>query len=561
MKGRKLLALVCRLVLVLVGLSFMTACEMLERQYPPAQLEWEDTQMFGHTLPYYFIRDADEPGYPLPKGIIVEKDVTVKMRDGCILRCDVFRPDKPGRFPVITTETLYGKETYGYGKGLGFSECCSFEAPDPAFWVPNGYVFVLFDQRGRGMSSGQAKRGWSGDDEYDEIEWCGTQPWSNGNVGMLGISALATCQWWAAAAQPPHLKCIIPWEGGPMGPEPTPKFGGIPETEFMMNVVKLIPPMVPAFGQFGAPPTPPPVLNLSKITVPVLACATFSDYCVHTFGTFWGFEHIASKDKWLFTHGRQKWVLLQSREGLAAQKQFFDYFLKGIDNGMMDVPKVRLEVKETIDKWSVRYENEWPIARTEYKKLYLDANTGTLKLDKVGTAGKISYDWFSGSAVFDIKFDQDTELTGYMNLKLWVSTDESDDMDIFVVARKFDARGKEVCFTNCHFITNEPAAMGWLRLSNRALNPKLSTPYQPIYKFGAPEKVKPGEIVPCEIAIYPSSTLFRKGETLRLEVAGKFQPWSPWVRFDLTVNKGKSTIYTGGEYHSYLQVPVIPATR
>ena len=95
---------------------------------------------------------------------------------------------------------------------------------------------------------------------------------------------------------------------------------------------------------------------------------------------------------------------------------------------------------------SVRYENEWPIARTEYKKLYLDAATGTLSFNKVGKEGKVTYNSADGAAVFDIKFDQDTELTGYMAMKLWLSPEEANDMDLVVKLRKLDAKGNVVYF-------------------------------------------------------------------------------------------------------------------
>ena len=91
--------------------------------------------------------------YPLPKGIIVEKDIPVTMRDGLMLACNVFRPDKPGKFPVIVSFTEFGKDVR-VDSTPWVSENCAFEAPDPGYWVPNDYVVVIFD-RGTGKSPGR----------------------------------------------------------------------------------------------------------------------------------------------------------------------------------------------------------------------------------------------------------------------------------------------------------------------------------------------------------------------------------------------------------------------
>jgi putative CocE/NonD family hydrolase len=281
---------------------------------------------------------------------------------------------------------------------------------------------------------------------------------------------------------------------------------------------------------------------------------------VHTRGTLWAYKTIStpSRHRWLYTHGRQKWEEYYGAESTDIQKKFFDYFLKGIDSGIMEIPRVRLEVRETYHKYLIRLENEFPLARTEYKELYLDANTGTLSFDKVIKKGKVSYDSASDSAIFDIKFDKDTELTGYSKLKIWVSAEDADDMDLFITLWKLNAKGNVVYFDWCHAWGRFPVALGWMRLSNRELNEELSTSWQPILQFGVSQKVQPGEIVPCEIEIYPSSTLFRAGETLRLNISGRFGVETEWFGFGPLVNKWWHSIYTGGQYASYLLIPIVP---
>ncbi len=517
------------------------------------------------------------------KGIIVERDVPVEMRDGLKLAANVFRPDKPGKFPVIMGITAFGKDSPWSpifpGWGIAYEPysptvtgSTAFEAPDPNFWVPYEYVVIILDSRGKGRSPGQElehDRGYQ--DYYDAIEWAGTQEWSNGNVGMTGVSTFGMAQWAVASLNPPHLKAIDPWEAFTSTPTVSAGgiFGGIPETGFLKQVSLARPPHHPVFPEPVKEEEPPPVRGsyeyLEDITVPTLVCATWSDHMTHTRGTsggvFLAYQKISSEYKWLYTHGRQKWAEFYSSEAKAFQKQFFDCFLKGTDSRIMETPRVRLEVRDTLDRYTVRYENEWPIGRTEYMELYLDANTGTLNFDKAGKEGRVSYDSESadGRASFDITFDQDTELTGPMNLKLWVSPENADDADLFVTLRKIDTNGDEVLFDCCHFPVRYPVAFGGLRLSNRELDEEKSTPGQPWHTFRVEQKVEPGEIVPCQIEIYNSSTLFHKGETLRLVISGKFQVESTWYEFD-DLNEGKHTIYIGGEYDSYLLVPVIPAT-
>jgi predicted acyl esterase len=522
--------------------------------------------------------DLEDLGYPFPQGVcaegewqeegvIVERDVPVPMRDGVELRANVYRPKKTGKFPVIMTFSSYTKAVAGWGKSHGvynymMSDETSFEFTDPGFWVPDDYVVVLVDPRGYGNSPGY--RLGLDSDYYDGIEWVGTQEWSNGNVGMIGISALGDCQWRTAQLNPPHLKAIVPWEAGSAGPYA--KYGGIREYGFGQSIAirgGTLPPD-PAKGQYprpaGTPPAPP--LVLENITVPLLACVTSSDQEMHTRGTLWGYRHVSSEYKWMYSHGGRKWHRFYGSDAQAFQKMFFDHFLKGTDSRILETPPVRLEVRETLDKFQVRYEDEMPIHRTKYERLYLDAREGTLNFHKVRQPGKITYDsaTANGKAEFDITFDKDTELTGYMKLMAWVSPEDSNDMDLFVTVKKFDASGQEVLFDSCHAPRRYSVALGWMRLSKRQLDPELSTPWNPIQDLTTENKVNPGEIVPAEIEIIFSSTLFRKGETLSLVISGKTQVQSTRYLYE-DLNQGRHSIYTGRGYDSYLQVPVIPPKK
>ena len=534
---------------------------------------------------------------PTPGGILIEKDVMVPMRDGVQLAGDVFRPDKPGKFPVILAMTPYGKDQtppmfnadgspvassysnyvdrlHAHGADFGHmkvSALTTFEGPDPAFWVPNGYVVIVADRRGGFKSQGKTPTAaQQGDDIFQVIEWAAIQPWSNGNVGMIGVSALASNQYYAASHQPPapHLKAIIPWEGQLDRYRDSAFWGGIPETNFLQRDLKAAVENLPAdqaakIWAEGIDPVRQQNLiqgtaKVELIQVPALICASWSDKGLHTRGTFEVFRRIGSTDKWLYTHGGKKWERFYSEDGLGYQKKFFDYYLKGLQNGWQDTPRVRLEIRETRDEYAVRFEKEFPLARTQYTKLYLDARNGSLSPQSVKPGKAVYHPTQGGEASFAMTFDKDTEMSGYIKVKLWVSAQGADDMDLFVAVKKFDVQGNEVQFRGMNGFGGDVVAKGQMRVSQRELDENLSTPWQPVQKFHGEQKLKPGEMVPVEIALLPSSTLFHKGESLRLYIQGHHPVIQPLLFYTALINKGEHAIYTGGKFDSYLQVPVIP---
>ncbi|MHC1601002.1 MAG: CocE/NonD family hydrolase [Candidatus Nezhaarchaeales archaeon] len=296
-------------------------------------------------------------------------------------------------------------------------------------------------------------------------------------------------------------------------------------------------------------------VDFSRITTPAFIVASWSDHGLHTRGTLEAFKRIASKDKWLRVHGRKKWQ--DYYQNVELQRKFFDRFLKGIDNDVKYWPRVYIEIRERYFVGNFRAENEWPIARTKYTKLFLDAESGAMSLMPVSRESSISYDAQNGRAIFEYMFTEKTELTGYMKLRLWVEAKGSDDMDLFVAIDKIDRAGERVTFPHESMFDDGPVAKGWLRVSHRELDEEKSTPWQPVHKHERELKLKPGEIVPVDIEIWPSSTLFRRGEKLRLIIQGR-DIYAPWYRHPRTVNKGEHVIYTGGKYDSHLLIPVVP---
>jgi len=545
--------------------------------------------IFKEPLP---LSGSEYPGFnprtEKAKGMIIEYDVAVPMRDRIKIYIDLFRPETEGKYPVIICWGPYGKQgrsgIYAMSGNTGlrdedFNRYTAFEAADPVYWCRKGYIIINADPRGSWKSEGDLTfmSPQEAEDCYDLIEWAGTQGWSNGKVGMTGVSYLAWIQWKVAALNPPHLAAINPWEGVSDFYRELSFHGGIPEVHFgslLMTSWCFSTTRVedflemkrrhPLFDDYWASKN----ADLSQITVPAFVVASWTDHGLHNRGTLEGFKKIASKDKWLLVHGRKKWWHFYKEENLEKQRQFFNRFLKGIDNQVKDWPKVTLEIREKYYVGNLRTEKEWPVARTKYTKLFLNAGNGKIGKTSPKKESQVRYNVNdiqdkTQNAKFEFEFKDKTELTGHMKLKLWVQADGSDDMDLFVAIEKIDRAGYLVPFPFFGNHDDGPVGLGWLRVSHRELDKKKSTPYQPVLKHQREIKLKRGEIVPVEIEIWPSCTLFEKGEKLRVLVQGSDIYYYPYERHTnthtATVNKGEHVIYTGGKYDSHLLVPVIPA--
>ena len=223
---------------------------------------------------------------------------------------------------------------------------------------------------------------------------------------------------------------------------------------------------------------------------------------------------------------------------------------------------MRLEVRKRFYEGDIRDESEWPLARTRYEKLYLDAASKNMVSASVAKSSELRYETDGGRAEFVYRFPSTTELIGPMKLKLWVEAEGSDDMDLFVGVQKLDAGGGLVPFSFLNALEDGPVALGWLRVSHRELDETRSTPEQPWHLHRREQRIEPGQIVPVEIEIWPSGTRFRAGEQLRLVVqATDIQQYPPGVvsmAHSVTRNLGSHVIHTGGKYDSHLLVPVVP---
>jgi len=271
---------------------------------------------------------------------------------------------------------------------------------------------------------------------------------------------------------------------------------------------------------------------------------------------------MSSKQKWLEVHARNKWEYFMRPDNVEKQRTFFDHFLKGSSDEVLSWPRVNIEVRERHYVGAMRAESEWPLARTVYTRLFLHGADGSMGTAPEAAQTQVQYDAQTGQAIFDYRFEADTELSGHMKLRLWVATSAGDDMDLLVAVHKLDTRGEQVPFAYFSVYDNGPVALGWLRVSHRELDPVRSTEYQPWLLHQRELRLKPGECVPVDIEILASSTLFHKGECIRLVIQGRdfyhLTPKGPMIGHGPLRNEGMHILRMGGTCDSHLLVPVIP---
>lgn len=558
-----------------------------------------------------------EGAMPLPCDILLERDVPIRLRDGVTIYADVFRPVGDEACPALLAWSPYGKEIGGQmlddvpmRSGVPLSATSGlekFEGPDPAYWVAHGYAIVNPDKRGAYMSEGNLLY-WGHEDALDGcdvIDWIASQKWSNGKVGMTGNSWLTVSQWFIAAERPEHLAAIAPWEGFCDHYRESGTRGGIPAPEFPEMIAETF---ASAHGMLEDQPRmiverpfmcdywEDKAARVENIEIPVYVVASYTN-SVHTHGSFAGFRRMASKEKWLRVHNTSEWFDYYTPENVEDLRRFFDHYLKGIDNGWEQTPRVRLSVLNPGGTDIVgRAEEDFPLARTQYHKLYLSAADSALltSLPADQAVSEYQSDSARHEVTYRYRMERPTEITGYMKLHLWVSAPDHDDMDLAVRVEKLSRDGQPLPDRTGNLI----AATGLMRVSMRQLDEARSTEAEPYYTFTTEQKLKPGEIVPVEIEIWPMGLYFDEGEILQLTV-GAYQPANAAIPFGsasisvprdgftympgqpvemmtvggnatqcadpaevvvspATHNAGRHRIYTGGEYDSYLYVPVIP---
>ena len=403
-------------------------------------------------------------------GMRIDWDVPITMDDGLVLRADVFRPVKDGRYPVILT---YGP----YAKGLAFQDGYpsawqrmaekhpdvtagstnkyqNWEVVDPEKWVPHDYVCVRVDSRGAGCSPGFIDHFSPREtkDFYNCIEWAGVQPWSNGKVGLNGISYYGMNQWHVASLQPPHLAAMCMWEGAADWYRDMTHHGGIlstfwenwydmqvktvqygagergkrsrvhgelvcgPETLSEEELAKnradfggdiLAHPLDDDYHRDRSP-------DWSKVTVPLFSAANWGGQGLHPRGNFEGFVRAASKQKWLEAHGIEHWTHFYTDYGREHADALLRPFPARQGDRLEQAAEGAAAGAPSGEKFVARAENEWPLARTQVDQvLSRSRQHGADAEAAVRQARKLSFDAMGDGLTFlTPPLAQETEITG-----------------------------------------------------------------------------------------------------------------------------------------------------
>lgn len=538
---------------------------------------------------------------PLPCSILFERDVAVPLRDGTTIYVDIFRPAEGTALPAVVAWGPYGKansiiglDDVPFRAGIprrALSGLQTWEGPDPAYWCKHGYAVINADSRGTFSSEGDIHF-WGtqeGRDGHDLIEWIARQPWSNGRVGLTGNSWLAIVQWFIAAEQPAHLAAIAPWEGLSDGYREDVCRGGIVDFGFSERItsdlrgkgrVEDVPAMAQAYALMNAY-WEDKSAKLEQIRIPAYVVASWTSP-IHTHGTLEGYRRISSPEKWLRVHNTHEWYDYYTDEYGDDLRRFFDRYLKGVDNGWERTPRVRLSIldlggTDTVDAPAANY----PLEGTRHTKLYIDADSGALTEEPLRRESAVRYraDDGKGQAAFIKTLPDDIELIGHMKLRLWVEADGADDMDLFVTVQKLSRKGKLLVraafplprpvISVLEFVWRKARSKlgsslfwdgptGRLRVSHRTLDEGRSTAPEPYHSHGREELLRPGQIVPVEIGLWPAGMRWRAGEKLRVVVTGRHEVLLPGLTPPRLRNRGEHVIHTGGKYDSHLLVPVAP---
>ena len=548
---------------------------------------------------------VSQPQYSM----VEEKDRFVAMRDGVRLACDIYRPDAPGqKFPALLSTSLYGKNIQKvtderrplsprHGNG-------GQEAGDTRFFVSRGYVHVIADSRGTGDSEGEYN--FQGNieqqDGYDLIEWIASQPWCDGNVGMLGMSYFAVVQNLIATTQPPHLKAIAPYEAytdryrhsvyqgglfnegffhqwwghvsiGTMRPltfnyysekeigrrvEALKKTPEVQDSPFLYIHLKY-PEKSPLIFDFLIEPNDGPYYwersayrRFDRIKIPVLLMVRWSAWDIHLPGAFQAWEGLDTIKKMIIfdsleaTGPRRPW-----RDHQDIILRWYDHWLKRNDTGMMDEPPIRILVKGT-NEW--RDEHEWPLKRTQWTKFWLQPGGG-LAITPGGEDGQtFTNDPFllPGKTSPNLKYltpplDSDLEITGPAALYLSASIDQPEAT--WIVNLKDQAPDG----------TTRMVTKGWLRASHRKLDPSRSKPYKPYHPHDENVPVPVNEVVEYAIDLRDTSMVILKGHRLALEIrAQDALVEEPIWYHQSSALVTSHTVHCGGAHASHLLLPVIP---
>ena len=586
-----------------------------------------------HTCPPIYDR---KPEYQIKW----DKDVMVPMRDGVRLCVDVYRPDTLGKFPALLSFSHHNKdlqtpeacENSGPQPSWAPLWLGAQEAGDSKFFVSRGYIHVVGNPRDVGKSDdGPAKQGPPSPnfDHYDLIEWIAAQSWCDGNVGMTGISAFAGQQWQAAMQQPPHLKAIFPYDAypsyrfrdlnpggvlsvigyllaqlavehekrsvpGPLPPEMEKAWEAAmknPDYRMYGNLYNVLTQkgqhtssvfMMLLFPYDSEEVVKNVEANFAKIKIPAYLGAGW--YCY----TYKG--HLQGAQNWYANINVPKKMLFA---GLAHMERpfhqihheilrWYDYWLKGIDTGIMDEPKVKMWVNGANDWY---YGDDWPLPETKWTNLYLQSwerlrEKPWAPSSREGIEQPDAFIQMPPTQTRNIAklrymtdpLPEDMMVAGPIVLTLYASIDQEDTNWIAILkdvgpdgSVRTAREGENSVPEN---LPETELSRGWLKASHRALDTTRSKFYKPwhIMTKIAQKFVEPGEINEYKIEILSTANLFKRGHRICIDIASMDMPtgtagFTSVEYIPYHVCSSKTTvhkIYHDEEHPSYLLLPIIP---
>jgi len=522
----------------------------------------------------------------LPEGVRLEKDVYVPMRDGVNLAVDIYSPVEEGEYPAILSVSPYIKDIQLCLPLLSHS----IEAGATGFFVPRGYVQVIANARGSGLSQGQLSLFDQNmcQDGYDLVEWISAQPWCNGNVGMLGDSFFAVIQMLVASTRPPHLECIVPYDGLTdlyrdalfPGGQLKSWFVSMWYLDTMLQalwpgpVEGKLPPVDDLTEMLSAPHDGPlywersPWTKIDQIETPMMQLVPLS--LLHSRGQLWAYPRYKVPKKLVITPRTDSFfenVMFNLSQPLNEHiLRWFDYWLKGEDNGIMDEPEVAIFDKGS-GSW--RYEREYPLARTEWNKYYLRANpegpatTAPFGLiDPAAPEGDEEPDSYftpdlplvmAGQPVMafaSAPLREDLRVWGPASIVLYASTTTTDTV-WFVKVGELKPDG-----------TTDFLSEGCLKASYREVDESRSAPGQPFHPFDKREYPEAGRVYEFQIELTPIFYTFRAGHKIWVQIQSDDPSFQTLLHTiytsELLPAPGTNTVYHDAERPSHLLLPVIP---
>jgi predicted acyl esterase len=492
--------------------------------------------------------------------IVIERDVKVRMPDGTILDGNIWRPDAAEKFPVILGAHAYNKDLQSPPmRPVGFTPMRGYmESGDSTFFARRGYVHAVFNVRGSGSSEGfyQLMGPQEVRDVCDLIDWLATQPWSNGEIGMFGVSYYARLAKAVAAAGPKPLKAIFSPFAGTDDYRHRCYHGGILAHGFISHWRNSL--HRPNYRslykeQHGETAYKEAIAQAMRdqeiMALPGLREALHNpdsgtnalivDFILHPFdGPFWR-EHSAHDDQatipaylgacwgnyglhlpgafsaWKNWRGAKKMVIgppiYLDRPVYQYQDEalrWFDHWLKGVENGVMDEPPIRCFIAPTGDWKNL---DDWPPPEARWTTFYLHKD-GVLSEHELWPAeGSDSFDesnFEHGALTYATPLlVENTEVLGPSVLTLYVSVTDTDAL-LFVTLLLIDRDAHE------HELTR-----GWLRASQRRLR-EDSTPWEPVQAHESRELLEPGVIYELRIPVVATARLFQAGERIALRIKG-----------------------------------------